>query len=67
MLRCFDEKLAGSAFIRVHKSFIAAIGKIDGIEAAELFIRGNRIPISRGNREQVMYRVLSKRLWNKKA
>ena len=60
------DKLDESAFIRVHKSFIAAIGKIDGIEGNELFIRNSRIPVSRNFRQQVMERVLSKKLWDKK-
>jgi two-component system LytT family response regulator len=47
------------------KSFIAAIGKIDGIEAGELFIGSSRIPVSRNFREQVMERVLNKKLWDK--
>ncbi|MDB5134418.1 MAG: DNA-binding response regulator, partial [Mucilaginibacter sp.] len=65
-LKSLEENLAGDAFIRVHKSFIAAIGKIDGIEAGELFIGNSRIPISRNYREQVMNRVLNKKLWDKK-
>jgi len=60
------DKLDESAFIRVHKSFIAAIGQIDGIEGNELFIRNNRIPISRNFRQQVMDRVVIKKLWDKK-
>jgi len=47
------------------KSFIAAIGKIDGIESGELFIGSSRIPVSRNFREQVMERVLNKKLWDK--
>lgn len=65
-LKSLKENLPETAFIRVHKSFIAAVNKIDGIEAAELFIGGNRIPISRNHRNQVMERVLNKKLWDKK-
>lgn len=65
-LKSLEEKLAGNAFIRVHKSFIASINKIDGIEGNELFIHNSRIPISRNYREQVLERVVSKRLWDKK-
>jgi DNA-binding LytR/AlgR family response regulator len=64
-LKSLEEKLPGAAFIRTHKSFIAAINKIDGIEAAELFIGASRIPISRNYREQVMEKVLNKKLWEK--
>ena len=65
-LKSLEEKLADTAFIRIHKSFIASITKIDGIEGNELFIQNNRIPISRNYREQVIERVISKRLWDKK-
>jgi len=65
-LKSLEEKLPGAGFIRVHKSFMAAISKIDGIEAGELFIGSSRIPISRNYREQVMERVLNKKLWDKK-
>jgi two-component system LytT family response regulator len=65
-LKNLEEKMAGNAFIRVHKSFIAAISKIDGIEAGELFIGNSRIPISRTYRDQVIEQVVSKRLWDKK-
>jgi two-component system LytT family response regulator len=65
-LKHLEDKLAGNAFIRVHKSFIAAINKIDGLEAGDLFISNSRIPISRSYREQVMERVLNKKLWDKK-
>jgi two-component system LytT family response regulator len=65
-LKSLEEKLAESTFIRVHKSFIAAINKIDGIEAGELFIGNTRIPISRSYREQVIEQVVAKRLWDKK-
>ena len=65
-LKSLEEKLTGAGFIRVHKSFMAAISKIDGIEAGELFIGNSRIPISRNYREQVMERILNKKLWDKK-
>ncbi|GAA3961208.1 LytR/AlgR family response regulator transcription factor [Mucilaginibacter dorajii] len=65
-LKSLEEKLPGAGFIRVHKSFMAAVNKIDSIEPAELMIGGNRIPISRGYREMVMEQVLNKKLLNKK-
>jgi len=65
-LKNLEENLAGQAFIRVHKSFIVAIGKIEGIEGNEIFIQHNRIPISRNYREQVISQVVTKKLWDKK-
>jgi two-component system LytT family response regulator len=65
-LKNLEENLDQNAFIRVHKSYIVAIGKIDGIEGNEIFIQNNRIPISRNYREQVIGQVVTKKLWDKK-
>jgi two-component system LytT family response regulator len=65
-LKNLEENLDQRSFIRVHKSFIVAINKIDGIEGNEIFLQTSRIPISRNYREQVIGRVVTKRLWDKK-
>jgi len=39
-LKNLEENQAGRSFIRVHKSSIVAINKIDGIEGNEIFIPG---------------------------
>jgi two-component system LytT family response regulator len=65
-LKSLEENLDQKAFIRVHKSYIVAIGKIDGIEGNEIFIQNNRIPISRNYRDQVIGQVVTKKLWDKK-
>jgi len=65
-LKSLEENLDKKAFIRVHKSYIVAVNKIDGIEGNEIFIQNNRIPISRNYREQVIGQVVTKKLWDKK-
>jgi two-component system, LytTR family, response regulator len=65
-LKNLEENLDQRSFIRVHKSFIVAINKIDGIEGNEIFLHTSRIPISRNYREQVIGRVVTRRLWDKK-
>lgn len=65
-LKNLEENLAGKAFIRVHKSYVVAIGKIEGIEGNEIFIQNSKIPISRNYREQVIKQVVTNRLWDKK-
>jgi two-component system LytT family response regulator len=64
-LKNLEENLDDQSFIRVHKSFIVAIDKIDGIEGNEIFIQTHRIPISRNYREQVIGRVVTNKLWDK--
>ena len=63
-LKGLEENLNERSFIRVHKSYIVAVNKINGIEGNEIFIQSNRIPISRNYRQEVLEKVLSKRLWD---
>jgi DNA-binding LytR/AlgR family response regulator len=62
-LKNLEENLDNQAFIRVHKSYIVSIDKIEGIEGNEIFIQSHRIPISRNYREQVIEKVVTKKLW----
>jgi DNA-binding LytR/AlgR family response regulator len=64
-LKSVEQNLEGQPFIRVHKSFIAAIPKIEAIENDELVIGSFRIPVSRNYRDEVIDRVVNKRLWKK--
>jgi len=51
--------------MRVHKSFIVSIGKIEAIENNEIILAKNRIPISRLYRDAVMEQVVNAKLWKK--
>lgn len=64
-LKNVEENLHDQSFIRVHKSFIVSIPKIDSIEDNEIILKSYRIPISRNYREQVIQRVLNNKLWKK--
>ena len=64
-LKHLEQNLDHTAFIRVHKSYIVAIDKIEAIEGNEIFIQSHRIPISRNYREQVIEKVVSNKLWDK--
>ena len=64
-LKNLEENLDGASFIRVHKSYIVSIDKIEGIEGNEILIQSHRIPISRNYREQVLARVVADKLWDK--
>ncbi|AKD58181.1 LytR/AlgR family response regulator transcription factor [Spirosoma radiotolerans] len=65
-LKNIEQDLNHKLFIRVHKSYIVAINKIDGIEGNELSIQTHRIPISRNYREQVLNDVLTDKVLKKK-
>lgn len=62
-LKSMEQKLESSKFIRVHKSYIIPIGKVESIENHELKIGGYKIPISRNYRKEVLDIVLGNKLW----
>jgi len=62
-LKGIEENLNPQLFIRVHKSYIVSISKIESIEGNEIFILDYRIPISRNYRQEVIDGVVNKRLW----
>lgn len=65
-LKNFEESVASKPFMRVHKSFIAAIPRIDSIESHEIIIHGAKIPLSKNYREDVMEKVLAKKLLDRR-
>lgn len=65
-LKTLEENyLNNHSFIRVHKSYIVAVNKIESIQGNEIFIDTHRIPISRNYREQVIQQVVMNKLWDK--
>jgi len=64
-LKNLEQNLDPQSFIRVHKSYIVSIDKIEAIEGNEIFIQSQRIPMSRNYREEVLQRVVTNKLWDK--
>jgi DNA-binding LytR/AlgR family response regulator len=64
-LKNVEQNLEGQPFIRVHKSYIVSIPKIESIENNEIVLSTARIPISRHYRDHVMARVVNEKLWKK--
>ena len=64
-LKNLEQNLDSKSFIRVHKSYIVSINKIESIEGNEIFIQSYKIPISRNYREQVIQQVVMNKLWDK--
>jgi len=64
-LKNVAQNLDDQQFIRVHKSYLVAIDKIETIEDNELIIQNFRIPISRNYKETVLKKILKGRLWKK--
>jgi DNA-binding LytR/AlgR family response regulator len=53
-----ETKLPAEKFMRVHKSYIAALDKVNSIQDHELVIGQFRIPVSRNLKEQVSERII---------
>jgi len=64
-LKNIEQNLDNRAFIRVHKSYIVPIARIDSIDGNEIRIGTHRIPVSRNYREHVIDRVVNNNLWSK--
>jgi DNA-binding LytR/AlgR family response regulator len=64
-LKGIETNLDQRSFLRVHKSYIVNITKIDSIEKHEISIQSSRIPISRNFRDHVIDTVLNDKLWKR--
>lgn len=56
-IKNLEEKVNRNTFIKVHRSYIINITKIDDIRENDLYIKGNEIPISKSHRPDVMKRL----------
>jgi DNA-binding LytR/AlgR family response regulator len=56
--KSIEDNLPASRFLKVHKSYIINLSKVDGIEGNDIVIGTHAIPISRANREEIMHKLL---------
>ena len=56
-IKHLEEKINKQYFIKVHRSYIINITKIDDIRENDLFIKGFEIPISKAHRAEVIKRL----------
>ena len=56
-LKAVEEKFPPSKFIRVHRSYLVNIDKIEAIEENDLIISGTKIPVGKTHREQLMNKL----------
>ena len=56
-IKNLEEKLNRSQFLKVHRSYLVNLTKIDDLDGNIVFIKGNQIPISKGHREEVINRL----------
>jgi len=56
-IKNLEEKVNRQCFIKVHRSYIININKIDDIRENDLFIKGNEIPVSKAHKAEVLKRL----------
>ena len=56
-IKNLEEKVNRQTFIKVHRSYIININKIDDIRENDLFIKGNEIPVSKAHKSEVLKRL----------
>ncbi len=56
-IKNLEEKVNKHFFMKVHRSYIINITKIDDIRENDLFIKGNEIPISKAHKGEILKRL----------
>ena len=56
-IKNLEEKVNRQTFMKVHRSYIINISKIDDIRENDLFIKGNEIPVSKAHKADVLKRL----------
>jgi DNA-binding LytR/AlgR family response regulator len=64
-LKTVETYLDNGQFLRVHKSYLVAIAKIDSIDGNDIRIQQHSIPISRNLRDEVIEVVVKSKLMSK--
>lgn len=61
-LKAIEEELSPDKFMKVHKSYLVALDKIDNLNGEEIKIGRHNIPISRNLKESVLMRIVNNKL-----
>lgn len=56
-LKNMEERLAGQIFLKVHRSYIININKIDDIRGNTVYVQGSAIPVGKGHKDELAARL----------
>lgn len=59
-LKSVEERLSSDRFMRVHRSYIIAVDKIESIQKSQLVIAGFEVPIGEGYRKALQHYIITK-------
>ena len=63
-MKSLEDTLPSNQFLRVHKSFMVAKGKVDSVRGNELIIGEAHIPLSRRNKSEILAKIMGDNLLN---
>lgn len=64
-LKQLERELPPDKFLRVHRSYVISVDKVDLIDGNQIVIRDKRIPVSRGFQETIFNTLVAGRLWKR--
>ena len=56
-IKNLEEKMNRKAFMKIHRSYIVNIQKVDNIRENFLFVRGAELPVSKAHKADVIQRI----------
>lgn len=65
-LKSFGELLPDEQFIRVQKSFIVNVSKVETLEGHQVKVAGKRVPLGRQQRDELYEKLIKKHIADKK-
>ncbi|MBX2944325.1 MAG: response regulator transcription factor [Cyclobacteriaceae bacterium] len=60
-----EEQLPKDRFLKVHKSFIVSLEKINAVDGSEILVGTARIPISRTLKDEVLKKIMGNKLFRR--
>ncbi len=64
-LKQLEKELPEDRFLRVHRSFIISLDKVELMEGNQVVIAGRKIPVSRTLHEMIYNKLIAGRLWKR--
>lgn len=64
-LKQLERDLPPDKFMRIHRSFLVSLDKVDLMEGNQLVINGKHIPVSRSLQETLFNNLIAGRLWKR--
>jgi len=64
-LKQLEKELPPDRFLRVHRSFLVSLEKVESVDGNQLVIKDKRIPVSRNLQETIFNTLIAGRLWKR--